>query len=280
MPAPSTRMCHICGRQFGKNSIDIHIPQCLKKYEAAQAQLPPHERKPAPAAPQLLGAGASDRAYNDAAYEALEANMAECEFCGRTFAPDRLAIHNRSCTAANPAKRRPCRAGVASRRSRVEPTRPQRSPRGSHRPGPAATCRRRRRAAAADGAAAARLGAEGWARRARDDAQIDALEARAEKLEGIVVAALEAPGSARTSRRCDSITTPGQHARGARRAAPRARAGASRAGRGAPPAPVRARRRRVRARPARRADHGVQVVVVLVAVGDDATSPTGRLIGK
>ena len=96
MPAPSTRMCHICGRQFGKNSIDIHIPQCLKKYEAAQAQLPPHERKPAPAAPQLLGAGASDRAYNDAAYEALEANMAECEFCGRTFAPDRLAIHNRS----------------------------------------------------------------------------------------------------------------------------------------------------------------------------------------
>ena len=196
MPAPSTRMCHICGRQFGKNSIDIHIPQCLKKYEAAQAQLPPHERKPAPAAPQLLGAGASDQAYNDAAYEALEANMAECEFCGRTFAPDRLAIHNRSCTAANPAKRRPSsRTGVASPpEPRVEPTRPaQRSPPRK----PPARAGRDVSPEASEPPPPTEPPPPDSARRdgrvdsARDDAQIDALEARAEKLEGIVVAALK-----------------------------------------------------------------------------------------
>ncbi|KAH8070016.1 hypothetical protein JL721_5559 [Aureococcus anophagefferens] len=145
MPAPSTRMCHICGRQFGKNSIDIHIPQCLKKYEAAQAQLPPHERKPAPAAPQLLGAGASDRAYNDAAYEALEANMAECEFCGRTFAPDRLAIHNRAGRDVSPEASEPPppteppppdsarRAGASTRRATTHKSTPSRRARRSSR---------------------------------------------------------------------------------------------------------------------------------------------------
>lgn len=60
MPAPKTRMCHVCGRQFGKSSIDIHIPQCIKRFEAEQAQLPPSERRKMAAAPLALGAGASD----------------------------------------------------------------------------------------------------------------------------------------------------------------------------------------------------------------------------
>ena len=32
--------CYICGRDFGTKSISIHIPNCIKKWEAAQKKLP------------------------------------------------------------------------------------------------------------------------------------------------------------------------------------------------------------------------------------------------
>ena len=40
---PSDRMpvsCYICGRDFGTKSISIHIPNCIKKWEAEQKKLP------------------------------------------------------------------------------------------------------------------------------------------------------------------------------------------------------------------------------------------------
>ena len=41
--SPSDRMpvsCYICGRDFGTKSISIHIPNCIKKWEAEQKKLP------------------------------------------------------------------------------------------------------------------------------------------------------------------------------------------------------------------------------------------------
>lgn len=45
-------------------------------------------------------------ALNQAAQEAYNVHgMETCEFCGRTFAEGRLAIHNKSCTADSVAKK-------------------------------------------------------------------------------------------------------------------------------------------------------------------------------
>ncbi len=72
-------MCHICGRQYGTRSIDIHLVRvalghqpvlfgalaisiclwhgkqkaCVKAFEAQEAQKPKHLRKPVPTAPEL-----------------------------------------------------------------------------------------------------------------------------------------------------------------------------------------------------------------------------------
>lgn len=102
-------------------SINIHVGQCEKKFLDQQAVLPVRERKPLPKAIDysalLTGSGGgrsgSDvedtttlvEALNEQARNASASLMSECEFCGRKFNPDRLVIHNRSCTADNPHKR-------------------------------------------------------------------------------------------------------------------------------------------------------------------------------
>uniref|UniRef100_A0A914XEZ1 Zinc finger protein 474 n=1 Tax=Plectus sambesii TaxID=2011161 RepID=A0A914XEZ1_9BILA len=102
-----TVFCYICGRQFGSRSIGIHQPQCLKKWEAENDKLPKHLRRPAPQKPEIIkkGGKVDVEATNQAAWEASQSAMVECANCGRRFNPDRLAVHNRSCTPDNPAKR-------------------------------------------------------------------------------------------------------------------------------------------------------------------------------
>lgn len=94
---PRTVVCHICGREFGTASIDIHVPQCEKKWEATEAQKPANERRPVPKAP-VVNPGVSKAEYNQAALQQWndEALLA-CPNCGRTFLPDRLEVHLRSC---------------------------------------------------------------------------------------------------------------------------------------------------------------------------------------
>jgi hypothetical protein len=43
--------CYICGRDFGTKSISIHIPNCIKKWDAAQKKLPKEQRRAPPSAP-------------------------------------------------------------------------------------------------------------------------------------------------------------------------------------------------------------------------------------
>jgi hypothetical protein len=47
-------MIFCVGRDFGSKSIVIHIPQCKKKWEAAQAKLPKSQRRPLPQEPEQL----------------------------------------------------------------------------------------------------------------------------------------------------------------------------------------------------------------------------------
>ncbi len=165
--APRTISCYICGRGYGLSSIEvrlfqqlqrpqatlawwaqqvqnvflflqIHVPQCKKKFIAQQKLLAPHERKalpkappgwggaPAEAAPEQPipaasrpstggggGGGGSDwsamtdeqiAAMNAASNHAFETQaMSKCENCGRTFLQDRLPVHQRSCRPGKPA---------------------------------------------------------------------------------------------------------------------------------------------------------------------------------
>lgn len=123
-------VCYICGREFGSKSISIHEPQCLKKWHTENNGLPKNLRRPEPKKPeirsisgkreQLLIAifyvpppplhvtfvrsfiqakGSYDVriAMNEAAYQSAQSNLVPCALCGRTFLPDRLLVHQRSC---------------------------------------------------------------------------------------------------------------------------------------------------------------------------------------
>lgn len=99
---PKTVVCFICGREFGTKSISIHEPQCLKKWELENSRLPKHLRRPPPVKPNILpslsGNGGDDLGRrNQLAYESSQKQLVPCRNCGRTFLPERLEIHMRSC---------------------------------------------------------------------------------------------------------------------------------------------------------------------------------------
>ena len=137
--APRTRVCHVCGRQYGLSSFHIHLKQCVKLWEERESKKPPGQRRPVPPDPaDALGVAAAgpdprgaahggargghesqsfdqadaramqDRldAVNAAAQQSFNSvAMVQCEHCGRTFMEERLAKHQASCTADNPMRR-------------------------------------------------------------------------------------------------------------------------------------------------------------------------------
>lgn len=132
-PGPKARVCYVCGRQYMLHSFDIHIKQCKELFLAREALKDPKERKKLPEDPMEKlgfngGQSPEKRSSSDAAGAASpspanteglsldEINrmateafnneaLSRCAFCGRTFLPEKLAIHNRSCTAENPARK-------------------------------------------------------------------------------------------------------------------------------------------------------------------------------
>ncbi|POM61758.1 RNI-like protein [Phytophthora palmivora] len=109
---PVTRVCHVCGRQYGLSSFEIHLKQCKKLWVQQEELKPKNERRPIPKTPPGIGEGGGGmtrqevEALNQAAQEAYNVHgMEKCEFCGRTFAEGRLAIHNKSCRADSVAKK-------------------------------------------------------------------------------------------------------------------------------------------------------------------------------
>ncbi len=45
---PKTITCYICGRGYGTRSINIHIPQCQKKWKMQQSLKNKRDRRPCP----------------------------------------------------------------------------------------------------------------------------------------------------------------------------------------------------------------------------------------
>lgn len=117
---PRMLMCPLCGREYGSKSLDIHIKTCKEKFEREQQNLPRNLRK---SAEDILekyrkmeaqskiscsGGGGNyniDKLNNDAFEVFNNEALVPCELCGRTFLPDRLVIHARSCKG--PKKKNP-----------------------------------------------------------------------------------------------------------------------------------------------------------------------------
>eukprot|EP01135_Chromosphaera_perkinsii_P010405 Nk52_evm77s2118 gene=Nk52_evmTU77s2118 len=96
---PNLVVCYICGREFTSKSLPIHEPQCATKFKAQQDLLPPEQRKSLPKKPSALssGEGLTNEERNAIAAEAHASSLSECPNCGRTFNPDRLPVHLKSC---------------------------------------------------------------------------------------------------------------------------------------------------------------------------------------
>eukprot|EP01043_Picozoa_sp_COSAG02_P044679 COSAG02_NODE_4015_length_5905_cov_2.481915_1_plen_276_part_10 len=140
---PLMRVCYICGRQFGSASLSIHEPQCMKKWEAEQDLLPPEQRRPRPVRPEVaetvragggsggMGGRSEIQAQNEAAYRSYDSNLSPCPHCGRTFNPDALQRHLKSCRPGSAHK--PV-AGRASSTQRDDPRRSSSSASGPRTP--------------------------------------------------------------------------------------------------------------------------------------------------
>ncbi|XP_071517852.1 uncharacterized protein [Panulirus ornatus] len=93
-PSAPTLVCYICGREFGSRSLPIHQPQCLEKWKRENERLPKHRQRPLPQEP--TGPLTHDE-WNEYAWKTAQAQLVPCEWCGRTFFPERLEVHQRGC---------------------------------------------------------------------------------------------------------------------------------------------------------------------------------------
>ena len=106
---PKSFTCYLCQRAYGSASIGIHVKSCRATFIATEAAKPAKERRPVPEEHADYSAAASWTAAEAEAANAIAATrgaemMDACGWCGRTFNPDRLAIHARSCTKEKPSR--------------------------------------------------------------------------------------------------------------------------------------------------------------------------------
>lgn len=90
--------CYLCGNQYMKASLPIHVAQCEKLWDA-------REKRPRPPRPKNydqdrpLPTGEADMdAFNAEAYEVLNMVYVPCPVCQRTFKDERTMMrHYPSC---------------------------------------------------------------------------------------------------------------------------------------------------------------------------------------
>eukprot|EP00756_Hemistasia_phaeocysticola_P015005 Hpha_TRINITY_DN15380_c1_g4::TRINITY_DN15380_c1_g4_i1::g.89624::m.89624 len=112
MRRPNFLVCYLCGQQFGKASLPIHQPQCyykrLVEWERGDVEtrgarpLHPDEaakdmEKLMAEVPECATQEETVERFNQMQFESFQRQMVACDNCGRTFFPDRLVIHKRSC---------------------------------------------------------------------------------------------------------------------------------------------------------------------------------------
>lgn len=101
---PQLKRCYLCGQEFGSASIGIHIPQCYQKKFSQWEHGDPSSRGPRPKHPDSVnwkGTGLNSTQQSEMAAQEYEQGLSPCPHCGRTFLPDRLQVHLRSCRGSN-----------------------------------------------------------------------------------------------------------------------------------------------------------------------------------
>jgi hypothetical protein len=104
------------GRPTLIHGYDFHVEQCRTLFDKRESLKPPHERRKCPADPALMdyrfegfkSSKLSQRdldELNQASNKTFIGTLSVCRNCGRSFLPDKLIIHNKSCTSNNPARR-------------------------------------------------------------------------------------------------------------------------------------------------------------------------------
>ena len=107
---PRGLICPLCGREYGTASLQIHMKSCRQKFELQQQDLPKNIRK---SADKIIAAYEKNQAMmnmqigggtynlddlNNQAFDTYNKEaLVPCSNCGRTFLPDRLIVHQRSC---------------------------------------------------------------------------------------------------------------------------------------------------------------------------------------
>lgn len=81
-PGPKFLLCYICRGKFVEASLKIHEPQCLQKWTQENNSLPKHQRQLLPKKPEAAQ---------------LAGELVPCGRCGRTFASERLPVHQKVC---------------------------------------------------------------------------------------------------------------------------------------------------------------------------------------
>jgi hypothetical protein len=114
MSRPKMLICPLCGREFGSLSLEIHMKTCRQKFEIEQSNLPKNQRKFADKiienyeknklALQADGNYSLEKMNEDAYNIWSKESLMPCEICGRTFLPQSLVIHKRSCKPKNSKK--------------------------------------------------------------------------------------------------------------------------------------------------------------------------------
>nr|XP_018898353.1 PREDICTED: uncharacterized protein LOC109031353 [Bemisia tabaci] len=118
---PPTVPCQICNREFGSKSIAIHEPQCRGKIQRESQRQPPL-KKPTSATTTTASPDKENKMQQDAVsddwfWESHREQLIPCKKCGRTFNPDRVVVHERSCKGRLPKKKGPQRTGTGPKRS-------------------------------------------------------------------------------------------------------------------------------------------------------------------
>ncbi|GBM51471.1 Zinc finger protein 474 [Araneus ventricosus] len=122
-PPRQMKICYICGRMFGSKSIHIHEPKCLEKWRIQNENLPKSKRMPEPVKPEAMPGSSEGESLSgsnqdpqqnlpeldaeaEAAYRSHLKNLVPCTYCGRTFNPDRVMVHENACIERPRKKKR------------------------------------------------------------------------------------------------------------------------------------------------------------------------------
>mmetsp|Transcript_7189 Transcript_7189/g.6299 ORF Transcript_7189/g.6299 Transcript_7189/m.6299 type:complete len:223 (-) Transcript_7189:247-915(-) len=108
---PVFLICYVCGKEFGKHSLEIHLEKCVERHyqELLNKGTPKKEIKTPNPPEELLDIFKKIKVKEEPTYQEIqeynvigsklftEIIMKDCKNCGRKFNIDRLDVHLKSC---------------------------------------------------------------------------------------------------------------------------------------------------------------------------------------